>query len=135
MAASVNWWGMLITHYQFWRQWNFITFALFCLNRVICHTINLPLKLEKQLLWRLLYGVAAAGADIPHIGFIVGTCFPGMGNHLFGGKWGGRGVVPVLYQQSRNANIYLSGAETKGRIRIIKMTAGAMGDIESMWPT
>jgi len=29
VAASVKLWGMLITHNQFWRQQNFITFVLF----------------------------------------------------------------------------------------------------------
>lgn len=57
VAASVKL-GMLITHNQFWRQWNFITFVLFSLNGAICHKINLPLQSEKQLLWRLPFEIS-----------------------------------------------------------------------------
>ena len=85
VAASVKLWVTLITHYQFWRQWDFITFVSCCLNGAICQKINLPLKLEKQLLGRWPYG--RCQTDIFHIGFINGSWVPGRGNSLFGGKW------------------------------------------------
>lgn len=70
MAASVKLWVPLITHYQFWRQWDFITFVSCCLNGAICHKINLPLKLEKQLLGRGPYG--RCQTDIFHLASSMG---------------------------------------------------------------
>ena len=105
VAASVKLWVTLITHYQFWRQWDFITFVSCCLNGAICHKINLPLKLQKQLLGRWPYG--RCQSDIFHIGFINGSWVPGRGNSLFGGK----GCLCVcggfILQQSRNTNRHL----------------------------
>ena len=105
VAASVKLWVTLITHYQFWRQWDFITFVSCCLNGAICQKINLPLKLEKQLLGRWPYG--RCQTDIFHIGFINGSWVPGRGNSLFGGKWCLCVCGGFILQQSRNANRHL----------------------------
>lgn len=89
VTASVKLRGMLITHNQFWRQWNFITFVLFCLNGAICHKINLPLQSEKQRLWRLPSEICCWWTDIFHIGFMVEACISGIGKiaYLEGNWW------------------------------------------------
>lgn len=93
VAASVKLWGMLITHNQFWRQWGFITFVLFCLNGAICCKINLPLQSEKQLLWRLPYEICCWWRDIFHIGCMEEACIPGMGKIAY---WEGNGWEVVI---------------------------------------
>ena len=98
VAASVKLWGMLITHHQLWRQWNFITFVFFCLNGTICHKINLPLKSEKQLLQRLPYRCYCWERDIHHLGFIVGACVQGMRKMAYL-EGHGVGVVILLLLQ------------------------------------
>lgn len=133
VAASVKLWGMLITHYQFWREWDFITFVSFCLNGAISHKINLPLKSEKQLLGRWPYGSCCWGTDIFHIGFTVGSCVPRMGKQLIWRKMVSWGVV--VLQQSRNANRHLTGVKSKSIIRIVKIAWGTMKEKGDIWST